>query len=197
MTFTIVPGATPISDLSELKIPITTQAELDAAEFDNIHRAEQFYFRRRKVNDATWLTPPFLQKIHRAMFDDVWEWAGKYRKHDVLPVGIDPYKIPLAMHELSQDVAYWVGVPVHMTLLEMSARIHHRLAWIHPFPNGNGRFSRFVSNLFLFSFRQPLPTWPGGLDRDSSHRRQYLKTLQEADKGDFRPLVDYLKFLGA
>lgn len=197
MTFTIIPDATPIDDLSHLKVPITTQAELDALEFDNIHRAEKEYFRKRKFTNGLWFKPLFLQRLHAAMFDEVWEWGGHYRTKNVLPVGVEPYQIPLMLAELTQDVEYWLTKPVDMTFLEMAARIHQRIAWIHPFPNGNGRFSRFVSNLFLFSYRCPLPIWPGGLNREGSSRSEYLLNLREADRGNFLPLIDYLKSLGA
>lgn len=197
MTFYFPPGATPIDDLSDLKIPIVTQAQLDALEFDNIHRASQEYFKLRRYRDATWFKPPFLQKIHASMFGEVWEWAGKYRKRNVLPVGIEPYKIPLAMTALGQDVAYWLLNRDNMSFLEIAARIHHRLAWIHPFTNGNGRFSRFVSDLFLFSYRCPLPVWPGGLSREGANRQDYLGVLRDADRGDFNPLIQYLIKLGA
>jgi len=193
----IPPGATPIDDLSDLKVPITTQSQLDALEFDNIHKATQDYFRSRKYRDASWFNPPFLLKIHASMFGEVWEWAGKYRKTNVIPIGIEPFKIPMAMVELAQDVLYWLQRLQENPYIEISARIHHRLAWIHPFTNGNGRFSRFVSDLFLFSYRCSLPVWPGGLSREGPFRQHYLEVLREADKGDFKPLIDYLGHLGA
>ncbi len=194
MTFHPPPGATPIDDLSDLKIPIITQTQLDAAEFDNIFKAEQKYFRPKKIKNLSWFKPKVLQHIHYSMFDDVWHWAGKYRRTNVLPVGVEPYKIPILIVELCQDVEFWVK---NMPLLEAAARIHHRLAWIHPFPNGNGRFSRFISNLVLFSYRHPLPVWPTGLNRESSRRTEYLDSLRDADKGDFKPLLNYLISLGA
>lgn len=197
MTFILAPGATPINDLSDLKVPITTQAELDALEFDNIHRAEQAYFKKRKFKDSSWIAPASLKEIHAAMFDEVWEWAGKYRTQNVLPIGVEPHKIPEMLVELSRDVEYWSMHGVNMTFLEMAARIHHRLAWIHPFPNGNGRFSRFVSNLFLFSHRCPLPIWPMELNRESTSRACYIAALQAADKGDFQSLIEYITLLGA
>ncbi len=197
MNFPIAPGATPIDDLSQLRIPITTQSQLDAFEFDNIFRAEQHYFQRRKFSDASWFKPVFLQNLHAAMFDEVWEWGGKYRIRTVLPIGVEPYKIPMMLAELAKDVEHWLAHPLDMAFLEMAARIHQRLTWIHPFPNGNGRFSRFVSNLFLFSYRCALPIWPGALNRESTNRSEYLATLREADQGDFQPLIDYLRSLGA
>lgn len=197
MTFISPPGATPIDDLSDLKIPIVTQSQLDAFEFDNIHRATQEYFKSRRYRDASWFNPYFLQKIHASMFGEVWEWAGKYRKRIVIPIGIEPYKIPLAITELTRDVEFWLLHPLDNTFIEVAARIHHRLAWIHPFTNGNGRFSRFVSDLFLFSHRCSLPIWPGGLNREGMYRQNYLEVLREADRGNFDPLVDYLRELGA
>jgi Fic-DOC domain mobile mystery protein B len=194
MTFSTAQGATSIHDLSDLIIPLTAQAELDAAEFDNIHKAELLYFRSKKFKNASWFTPANLQKIHKEMFDEVWQWAGKYRKHAVMPVGAESYKIPVLIHELCQDVAFWLTLSPPIPLLEMSARIHQRLAWIHPFHNGNGRFSRFVSNLFLFSYRHPLPVWPS-LSKEGNYRQIYLKALREADLGHFQPLINYLQEL--
>ena len=198
MKLIIPPGATPIDDLSGLKVPITTQSQLDALEFDNIHKAEQKYFRPRKFKDISWFKESFFKELHKAMFGEVWEWAGKYRTKDVLPVGVDPYKIPMLIYELIQDVEYWTFHSKDMTLLERAARIHHRLAFIHPFPNGNGRFSRFVSNLFLMSHRCTLSSWPQEMHKNGClHRTMYLGVLREADQGNFQPLIDYIRFLGA
>jgi len=197
MKFLVAPGATPIEDLSHLKVPVLMQSELDALEFDNIYKAEQAYFKRRKFKDTSWFHPAFLKKIHADMFGEVWEWGGKYRTQSVLPIGVEPYLIPLMLLELAQDVRYWLDHPNGMNLIEIAGRIHHRLVWIHPFPNGNGRFGRFVSDLFLFSYRCVLPTWPGGMHREGAHRSEYLTVLCEADKGDFRAFVAYLQKLGA
>lgn len=199
MTFLVPPGATPLDedDLEHLKFPITTQAQLDAFEFDNIHKAQEKYFSTKKFIDATWFTPTFLRGIHMDMFGEVWGWAGQERKREVVPIGVKPYEITTSIVELVRDVEYWLLHQSNMTHIEMSARIHHRLTWIHPFRNGNGRFSRFVSDLFLFSYRCSLPNWYGDLNRTGNHRSEYLHVLRDADRGDFNPLIDYFVLLGA
>jgi Fic-DOC domain mobile mystery protein B len=197
MKLIIPPGATPIDDLSGLKAPITTQSQLDALEFDNIHEALRTHFKLRKLKNASWFHELFLRELHRAMFGKVWEWAGKYRTKDVLPIGVEPHQIPTMMVELCHDVEYWLLHTDEMSFIEMGARIHHRLAWIHPFPNGNGRFSRFVSDLFLYSYRCILPSWPIGINKVGSNRAAYLVILREADQGNLQPLLEYLITLGA
>ncbi len=197
MKFKTPPDATLLDDLSGLKVPITTQSQLDAIEFDNIYKAKQIYFRLRKFKDASWCKDFFFRDLHLAMFGEVWEWAGKYRISEVLPVGVVPHQIAPLIKELTQDIEYWTLHKEEMSFLEMAARVHHRITWIHPFPNGNGRFSRFVSDLFLFSYRCSLPIWPTKMNKEGSHRTQYIATLREADHGDFEPLISYISSLGA
>ena len=44
--------------------------------------------------------------------------------------------------------------------LELAVRIHFRAVHIHPFPNGNGRWSRLLGNIFLKQNDHPLVKWP-------------------------------------
>jgi len=45
------------------------------------------------------------------------------------------------------------------------------LVFIHPFLNGNGRFSRLVSDRFLKAWKFSCPRWPVDLGNDGQHRR--------------------------
>lgn len=87
--------------------------------------------------------------------------------------------------------------PVELTFVEMAARIHHRLVFIHPFENGNGRFSRLIADRFLIAFKCPHPIWPNHLKQEGIVRKDYIKTLKNADRGDYEPLIDFMKKLGA
>jgi Fic family protein len=41
-------------------------------------------------------------------------------------------------------------VPAGATPIDgIAARFHHRLVWIHPFPYGNGRHARLLTDLVL------------------------------------------------
>src|SRR6266700_4001914 len=70
----------------------------------------------------------------------------------------------------------------------IAVRLHHRLVFIHPFPNGNGRLSRFYADLALTRhFGLNRLTWGGGeLDGGDPRRQDYIAALQAADDHDYR-----------
>jgi len=89
-------GATPISDCSGL-IPtwVHDLNDLNRVEAENIINA-QWKFLRGPIDDPkNWFQVKELKIIHRAMFGDVWEWAGAYRK-SITSIGIKPNLIQCA-----------------------------------------------------------------------------------------------------
>src|ERR1700733_14187752 len=190
-------GATPIGDCSGL-IPLWVHHlhDLNRVEAENILNAQRKYLQGKIGDSPTWFQVKELKAIHQAMFGDVWEWAGVYRK-SITSIGIDPSLIPINLAELCLEVFSWSQYPVELTFVEMAARIHHRLVFIHPFENGNGRFSRLIADRFLLAFRCQYPVWPSHLNQEGVVRKDYIKTLKDADKGDYAPLVDFMKKLGA
>ena len=77
---------------------------------------------------------------------------------------------------------------------EMAARFHHRLTWIHPFPNGNGRFSRTMADLLLVQNGIERFTWgAGNLAEAGDVRRRYIESLHAADKKDFAFLLNFVR----
>lgn len=76
----------------------------------------------------------------------------------------------------------------------MGYRFHHRLVSTHPFPNGNGRHARAITDVLLrslgaapFSWGQDDPAGPG------TARSRYLAALRAADGGDYGPLADFVR----
>ena len=66
-----------------------------------------------------------------------------------------------------------------------AAWLHHRFTQIHPFQDGNGRVARAITSaVFLKADCLVL------VIRDQEHRDRYLDTLEAADNGDLKPLVD-------
>ncbi len=190
-------GATPIVDCSGL-IPLWVHHlnDLNRVEAENIMSAQRKYLRGPVADPKNWFQVKELKAIHKAMFGDVWEWAGVYRK-SITSIGINPSLIPTQLVELCSEVSSWSQYPVELTFVEMAARVHHRLVFIHPFENGNGRFSRLIADRFLLAFRCQHPVWPSHLNQEGVVRKDYIKTLKSADKGDYAPLVDFMKKLGA
>ena len=68
---------------------------------------------------------------------------------------------------------------------EIAIRIHHRLVFIHPFANGNGRHARFMANVLAKLQHRPEFTW-GAADivTEGEIRRGYIDALSAADKND-------------
>jgi Fic-DOC domain mobile mystery protein B len=190
-------GATPIRDYSGLKLQrVHDTTDLNRVEAENIMKAQLKFLQNLPANPQNWVTIKELRNIHRAMFGDVWEWAGEYRKSET-SIGIQPGLIPSQLAEFCFEVQSWSQYCVERTFLEMAARIHHRLVEIHPFENGNGRFSRLIADRFLLAWRFPHPMWPGRLGDKSAERSRYIQALKSADQGDYTSLISIMKRFGA
>lgn len=195
--FEFPPGATPILDCSGL-IPIWVHNlnDLNRVEAENIMNAQRKYL-RGTINDLQNLFQvKELKKIHQAMFGKVWVWAGTYRK-SITSIGIKPALIPMQLAAFCFEIISWFEHPIELTFVEIAARIHHRLVFIHPFENGNGRFSRLIADRFLLGFKCPYPLWPNQLNKEGSIRKDYIETLKSADKGDYSLLIEFMKTFGA
>lgn len=75
---------------------------------------------------------------------------------------------------------------------ERVARFHHRLVAVHPFPNGNGRFSRVAADLLLHEIGEQPMTWGAGLGAREA-RTRYIEALRAADAGTIDPLVAFIR----
>lgn len=170
--------------------------DLNRVEAENIMNAQRKYFQRSIEHPMNWFRTTELKSIHEDMFGNVWEWAGAYRK-SITSIGIKPVLIPMKLAEFCDEVHGWFKHPVELTPLEMSARIHHRLVFIHPFENGNGRFSRFVADYFLLAWKCSYPSWPRNLHQESGIRNEYIQTLKNADRGEYNSLMNFMKKFGA
>lgn len=168
---------------------ITTRAELNEAEQVNITRASLWLRRARNVDV---LDDAFLRDLHKRMFGEVWKWAGQYRKTP-RNIGIDAYRIPMAVRELVQDARYWVDNGTFPPD-ELAIRFSHRLVSIHPFPNGNGRHSRLVADLLAMKLGQPRFTWGRtNLVDPGKTRGAYVAALRAADGGEIEPLLAFAR----
>lgn len=74
----------------------------------------------------------------------------------------------------------------HYHVVELSAVMHHKLAAIHPFWDGNGRVSRLIMNILIMNAGYPMAII---LKND---RKRYYRVLSEADKGDYKNLCEFV-----
>lgn len=187
------PGATPLDqDEADDLIPghITTRAELDAWEQANISEALPWLRRQREAR--TLLTVECLRELHRRMFGRTWSWAGQVRT-TLKSIGVPADQIRPALVGLLADTQYWIEHGTYETD-GIAVRFHHRLVAIHPFPNGNGRHARLMTNALLSALGAASFTW-GARSASPSEvvRMAYLDSLRAADRGDVGPLAAFVR----
>jgi len=183
-----IEGETPLDDRDGLRDPsIRTREQLNSAEARNIAAAVQKYLLAKPSRRSAKFDVPWLLRLHREMFGQVWSWAGMVRTMN-LNIGVDFGFITDQLCQLVDDIAFRES---KWDLLEQAVHLHHRAVQIHPFRNGNGRWSRMLANIWLRQHDHRLITWPGQLGVDSSELRQeYLACIRAADNGQFEPLVE-------
>lgn len=181
--------ATPLTpEEREGLIPshVTLRKELNELEQQNIITASVWADSRRHypVNEA------FARGLHRRMFGMVWRWAGIYRTSNK-NLGIDCIEILPRLHQVLDDTRYWIEHDTYNPD-EIAVRFHHGLVSIHPFPNGNGRWSRLMADILAMRLRQSRFTWGGrSLRAQGESRRVYIDALQRADNHDFSALMTF------
>ena len=188
-------GSTPLGpdDAQGLRLGwVATRADLNAAEQANILKALRRP-RWRKPTTRTLLTDAAVRRFHQDMLGDVWSWAGSYRLRET-SIGIEPHQISVAVRDLVLDAAHWFDGERPMTPDEAAWTFHHRLVKIHPFPNGNGRHARLITNLLLRSKAEPPFTWGReNLDVAGQARTAYLAALRAANRRDYGPLAQFVR----
>ncbi len=131
-----------------------------------------------------------MLELNREMFGDIWTWAGQTRTIN-LNIGIDWKQVVPQLYDFEGDLASWrTNAP--FGVLEQSVHLHHRAVAIHPFLNGNGRWSRLLSNIWLAQNDYPIVAWPEtDFTTDASPiRGEYIAACKSADHGDCQPLLE-------
>lgn len=192
MSDALFPGGHGHTELSEEDreglIPsyIATRGDLFEAEQRSIVAAQL----RRDPSTNALLDDKYLRELHRDMFGQVWQWAGRYRIRET-NIGIDPTQIAMAVRTLVDDARTWFELET-FGIDEVAVRFHHRLVQIHPFPNGNGRHGRVAADYLVQSLSEPAFSWGRHLDTDTDElRRTYRRALQRADSGDLADLIAF------
>ncbi len=188
-------GQTPLDEEEKdgLKIKsITTQGELDEFEQLNIEKAVEWTI-RTKLNPENILTEKFIKNLHKRMYDEVWKWAGEFRKTEK-NIGIPWTQIGIELKNLLDDTKYWIENKTHSPA-EIAIRFKHRIVSIHCFPNGNGRHSRMMADIIIESiFGEEIFSWhQSNMIKANETRKEYIDALKKADNGNVDPLIKFAK----
>jgi Fic-DOC domain mobile mystery protein B len=180
-----------------LRLPVLTRKELNRAEAENISRAMTWLFlSRRRLRPESVTREAWLERLHWRMYDQVWAWAGQYRTAD-RNLGVPYWQIRVDMRNLEADAQAWLTdtSATRFSDDECAIRFGYRLVVIHPFPNGNGRWSRLASDALIVALGGHRFTWGGAsLTETGQLRHSYVTALQAADTvGDFGPLMAFAR----
>lgn len=188
-------GQTPLDEDEKegLLIPtITTRGDLDEFEQLGVEKANEWLL-RKKLSIGKILSEKFVRDLHKKMFSDIWSWAGEFRKTEK-NIGVDPFTITIELRNLLDDCKYWIDKKVFEED-EIAVRLSHRMVWIHPFANGNGRHSRLMADVLVNKgFGKPYFTWGSiNLTKEGEARDKYLTALRKADEQDYKPLIEFAR----
>ena len=186
-------GSTPL-DFEQLEgikyAHITTMGELDELEEINIQKGID-WLNHQTTSD--YLSIHFLNKLHKKLFGDVWKWAGTHRTKLVNLSKVDRFHIAPELVSLFEDLKVWITLE-ELSWNEISAEFHHRLVSIHPYPNGNGRISRIMTEYLQKRNGQKISSWKASLANNPKLRReQYLSALRKADAGNYQELIQFIQ----
>ncbi len=135
-----------------------------------------------------------IRDLHKMIMKEAWgEIGGEYRQENLeikkSATQLPHYsQIPTEMYFLNQ---YLLETQVKLTpkdtlgVVEFLTNVRYKLAWIHPFRDGNGRIARFALNLIVRRYGLPYILTPSTKMSD-----QMWQAIQKADKGDLTDLTN-------
>lgn len=160
----------------------------DHLEAKDHHAALEFLFDLVQPQHRVTISEKLIRELHGLVMKKTdEESAGRYRQSNVFITGTDhtppdASTIPSAMAEF----IHWFQANHRRHPIELAAKLHHRLVYIHPFLDGNGRTARLLMNVILMKQGYPLSII---LKND---RKRYYQVLQQADKNNSLPLIRFI-----
>ncbi len=135
------------------------------------------------------LSENLIKQLHMLIVQETdKEWAGRYRNSNVIIGGADhtpPDALEVSQH--MHDLVKWFSAKrKKLHVVELATLTHHKLVFIHPFFDGNGRTSRLLMNLILMQAGFPLSIV---LKND---RKKYYRALDQADKKNLEPFARFI-----
>ncbi|MBL8806187.1 MAG: Fic family protein [Rhodospirillales bacterium] len=156
-------------DMGGLKNPATTTESIT-----EIHRR----FCEQLPEDLLWVEDPATKEKIRVA-------PGELRHHDVQVGQHIPVSAPAVQRFLKRYEEVYANLGKTETIITTAAA-HHRLAWIHPFLDGNGRVARLVSHATLLEALDTGAVWSiaRGLARYVTEYKGHLAACDQPRRND-------------
>jgi len=198
---------TTLSEFVEkiIEDPSKKSADEGLKEIYNIERAIGFI--EKNVDKTIKFDRALISEIHKIIVDGLTlppKGEGSHFPGELRPINVlikksnhippDKVKVPEYFDELMNFVNQSIETQYHLLAIALS---HHRMAWIHPFDNGNGRLIRIFTYALLIkqgfqvkSGRILNPTAIFCMDRD-----KYYKMLELADSGEEEKVLEWCLYV--
>lgn len=154
-------------------------------------------FCQRLPQDMLWAEDPDTKKRARVL-------PGKLRRQSVVVGRHIPPSKNLAQFLARFTEAYQTGRLSKLQQVVAVAASHHRLLWIHPFLDGNGRVTRLFSHAYLKHLNLGSELWSisRALARRAGEYKAQVEAADERRRGDLdgrgnlsaQALVDFCEF---
>jgi Fic family protein len=125
-----------------------------------------------------------ILKVHELVLQKIdKEFGGRLRTSGVR-IGGANFVPPNALRvpDFINELIDWANNSELETIIKV-AFFHHRMVWIHPFFDGNGRTTRLIFNLLLMKEGYP----PAIILKND--RKKYYDALNAANNGDYSKIV--------
>ncbi|MBI2888674.1 MAG: Fic family protein [Candidatus Liptonbacteria bacterium] len=174
-------------------------------EIFNIERAIEFI--EKNVDKKTVFNRALLSEMHKIIVDGLTpppKGEGSRHPGSLRPINVsiqrslhvppDHVKVPEYFDELIHFVNQSIDTQYHLLAIALS---HHRMAWIHPFDNGNGRIIRMFTYAFLI--KQGFQVRNGRILNPTAifcmDRNRYYEMLALADSGEEEKTLEWCSYV--
>lgn len=153
----------------------------DHLEAKDHHEALEYLYELIKPQNQLTISEKLIRDLHSHL-------SGRYRQSNVFITGTDhiPPDASAVPSTMAQLINWFAGNRRKLHPIELAARLHHRLVFIHPLLDGNGQTARLLMNVVLMRKGYPLAII---LKND---RKKYYQVLQQADKDNYSPFVSFV-----
>ena len=138
------------------------------------------------INDDYVLRSIDILSLHALVLRSIEEdFAGRLRNGGVRISGANfvPPNANKVSDLLDELIDFINSNPLELNDIELAAIFHHKLVWIHPFFDGNGRTVRLSMNLILMRCGFP----PAIILKND--RKKYYDALNQANNGNYQKLM--------
>lgn len=154
--------------------------------FEAVNHEKAINYLYGLVSDTYFLRSIDILTLHGLVLNNIEDdFAGRIRNAGVRISGANfvPPNASKVSDLLDELIDYINTNPEDLNDIELATIFHHKLVWIHPFFDGNGRTVRLVMNLLLM--RRGFP--PAIILKND--RKKYYDALNQANKGNYQKLM--------